>query len=695
LLYKATFAELEYKKRLSLYEEALPLITFGVSEEVKDNFMTALAGLMKVHDPASIEKCLPLELLLHRAQRVAALDNRRGQINEWLAVLAKENEAGALKTTDFVALYIPSASGYLRAVQEGAVPRWQAGAMPEGAVFPHPSIVCSLEKTPGNSEVLKTNTTYRLIPKYVQQGRLALPVEGLSLSIQLKKSDLEPSSLYDADRVQLSITEAGGNRALQDVWGKIERISPDNLTNMENKHFSDQLATLKAEGTPEESLNKIKQLVLLFNDRVASQHKEVVMKELRSLIAKRHRFKQETVRALRELCASAATVMSAGAERQECKRFVALLNKDIESQVLKFGDVVMVKTVDQKTLWSAVQPLREQEGSADLMVTSQHDPRASKGANLMQVISPAGRTGTIRYGDDIELRPLYGTNSARLVALEDHMRLSVCKKEHRGATINYVGCRPTHDAAQHSSAVLTVTPPKLLEMFTKMGAAYAPGDPAYLLHKPSQKVLCCAQETTPAFGCQLRPEGDTFMLSKPSPTQLQEVSGAFVMQELTGALNLATYADKLARLNSLVAAIQSGLPENSQKKVWSIIHQLHDQREGMSVEEVQQHADFSRAVLPSLTCMTHQQRGLFATEVNFYERLRVADSKNGAERLAAYQSLVPYVTAQAVPEQYKTRFLQQLKGLYDRKSREFGSLQELMELVVTSTEKTESSGVAS
>lgn len=689
LLYKATFAELEYKKRLSLYEETLPLITFGVSEEVKDNFMTALAGLMKVHEAGATEKNRLLELLLHRAQRIATLDTRREQITSWLTTLAKENEADALKTTDLVALYIPSLSGYLRVVQDGPMPRWQAGPMPEGAVFPHPSIVCSLEKTTGDSNILTTNTTYRLVPKYVQRGTLAAPVEGLSLSIQLKKSDLEPRNVHDADRVQLSITEIGGNRALQDVWGKIERISPDNLTNMENKHFADQLASLKIEGTPEESLGKIKNLVVLFNDRVASQHKEVVMQELRSLIAKRHRFKPETVRALRELCASAATAMSSGAERQECKRFVALLNKDVESQVLKFGDVVMVKTSDQKTLWSALQPLREQEGSADLMMTSQHDPRATKGANLMQVVSSAGRSGMIRYGDDIELRPLYGTNGARLVALEDHLRLSVCKKEHRGATINYMACRPTHDATQQANAVLTLTPPKSLETFTKMGAAYAPGDPAYLVHKPSQKMLCYGNEGTPATGCQLKSEGDAFLLSKPSPAQMQEVSGTFVAQELAGALNLKTYSEKLSRLHNLTATIKAGLPDTAQKKVWSVIQQLHDQREGMSVDEVQQHANFSRAVLPSLTCMSDTQRGLFTTEMNFYERLRVADGKNGAERLAAYQALVPYITAQTVPEQYKNRFLQQLKGLYDRKSREFGSLQELMELVVTATQETE------
>ena len=683
-LEQAAFADMSYKKKIAIYDKLLPLITFGISDTVEQEYLTALEKLFHARDRKNSDNNLLLEKLLARSSGTQQLNNEQSGIQTWLEKISYENRNHALTSKKIIALYLPHAHGYLHPKKEAGSLKLHAEPFSNDAPANPPSILFSFEEE--KEKVLENGSMYSLKPLYFQNDAYSFPISSNeTFAVIFKKDTSYIKNLYDKDHVKLLFKEKSENSSLHEAWAKVELISQEQMNLIENNYFAQKIQNAHIDNKPIESMKIIGDHLELFNERITRSHKELVMKKLQILVDKHEDLPLCEQQQLRQLCAQAIQKLPSSPEKKECKQYLATINKTLEPKSLNFDDTIALSSDHGTLLCTKYNPHSETEPLA-IHERQKQTISPNHAIQYMKIASPSDKKGIIRYGDEISMVPLYKSTNGTIAMLNLTNGLARRQKEHRGSTLSYLGCAPiSHAMPGIQKTTFQLCPPKEFSYLQKNGSCYTPEDPCLLMHQASREYINHDKNAPPLQQYTFNTKGSILSYLKPSTAELAQINESLINQEYSAYKNQKTATNKIVKLKKMSDLFIKHETNNAYTKVWQVFNDLFQQKESLSSQELVKLHTHLKKVAPHLTKIEHYTKKELLIHSAFYTKLRLAGEQNGALRLAAYQSLLPYLKHQSINVQYKKELLSQINNLYERKTTELNSLHDLVDLATTKT----------
>jgi hypothetical protein len=685
MLHKAAFGDISYKKKIEIYDDLLPIIAFGVNHTVQKKYIAGLKKLFTAREQDHASNNQLLEKLFARALTIKQLDTASSSLQAWLSTLTEENKDQAISTKNIIALYFPQAHGYLHAQKNDASITFQASPFSEALLELPPSILFTFDAD--KESPLKNENTYIINPLYIQENKKHFPInQKTPLKVTFKKNNHELQNIYDKDHIQVLFDDPSQAPQLHETWAKIELHSEEERHTLENNYFAQQIAAPHLGTSLEEQIKSIDNQTQLFTETIADSHKVRVMQKIETLVKTLESLSLAEKQQLRQLCARAIQKLPPSIEKKTCKKYIALINQHLEESSLQFNDIVQLTTDNQIKLCTKYNPESLTEPIAITTVATEN--LLDQGTELIQISSPIKKTGGIRYGDEIELIPLYGLNRGALTQFNTHEACARRQKECRGKMIAYLGCSSrSHQSPGNQKTIFTLLPSDDLMYLKKNGSFYTPSDPCRLFHPASKEYITYNPKSAPLQQYNFSKKGSLFTCIKPAPEIFNHLNTTLFQQAFSSYYNQKTISNKIAKLKKMIPLLNSQTSQDSQNRVWQITQELFAQKASCSPQELQTFNSILKKTIPSLTQISKKEKNDFLIHVTFYTKLQHAHEQHGALRLSAYQTLIPYLQYENIDKIYKKELLSSINNLYERKTTELQTIHKLVDVVNTETKR--------
>ncbi len=685
MLHKAAFGDIPYKKKIEIYDDLLPIIAFGVNHTIQKKYIAGLKKLFTAREQDHVSNNQLLEKLFARALTIKQLDTASSSMQAWLSALTQENKDQAISTKNIIALYFPQARGYLHAQKNNDSTTFQATPFTEAITKLPPSILFSFDAE--EESTLKNGNSYTITPLYIQENKEHFPLnQKTPLKITFKKNNSELQNVYDKDHVQLFFDDPSQAPQLHETWAKIELHSEEQRHALENNYFAQQITSAYFDASPEETIKTIDNQTKLFTATIADSHKTLVMQKIERLVEKLESLSLAEKQQLRQLCARTIQKLPAGIEKKACKKYIAQINQELEEASLHFNDIIQLTTDNQIKLCTKYNPESLTEPLS--IATLSTDNLLTQGTELIKISSPTKKIGAIRYGDEIELIPLYGLHRGALTKLNIQEACARRQKECRGKLIAYLGCSSrSHQSPGNQKTTFTLLPPHDLMYLKKNGSVYTASDPCRLLHPAYKEYVRYNKKNAPLQQYDFNNEGSLFTCIKPTSEIFYQINTTLFQQAFVSYQNQKTINNKIAKLKKMIPLLNDQTTQDSQNRVWQITQELFAQKASCSPQELQTFNGILQKTIPFLTKISEKEKNDFLIHVTFYTKLQRAHEQHGALRLSAYQALIPYLHYEIIDKTYKKELLSSINNLYERKTTELQTIHELVDIANTETKK--------
>lgn len=117
----------------------------------------------------------------------------------------------------------------------------------------------------------------------------------------------------------------------------------------------------------------------------------------------------EVLRSMKSLFVQAASHDSFEPRRIEFEHYVGQINKDLVPLGLRYGDVICLRSRHQgnRLLWTHGDSRYQSGGHFEVVAGPNDNSCVHDGPQLFKVLSADGKSGTVQYGDGVELAALY------------------------------------------------------------------------------------------------------------------------------------------------------------------------------------------------------------------------------------------------------------------------------------------------
>ncbi len=685
MLHKAAFGDISYKKKIEIYDDLLPIIAFGVNHSIQKKYIAGLKKLFIAREKDHVSNNQLLEKLFARALTINQLNTASSSLQAWLSTLTQENKDVAISTKNIIALYLPQARGYLHAQKNNDSITFQAAPFSEERAQLPPSILFSFNAE--EESTIKNGVSYIITPLYIQEKKEIFPLnQNTPLKITFKKNNSGLQNIYDKDHVQLLFDDPSQASQLHETWAKIELQSQEQRHALENNYFTQQLKHAHLDTSPDETIKTINTQTKLFTETTSESHKNMVMKKIQGLLEKLESLSLSEKQQLRQLCARTIQKLPASIEKKTCKKYIALINQQLEKSSLQFNDTVQLAIDNQVKLCTKYNPESLTEPLSISTVATEN--LLTQGTDLIKISSPAQKIGVIRYGDEIELIPLYGLNRGALTKLNTREACARRQKEYRGKMIAYLGCSSLSSGSPgNQKTTFILLPPPDLGYLKKSGSIYIPGDPFILLHPASKEYIAYNANNSSLQQYTFKNEGSLFICIKPTSEIFTHLNTTLFQQAFALYQNQKTINNKIAKLKKMIPLFNNKTTQDSQNKFWLLTQELFAQKSSCSLQELQDFNLILKKTVPFLTHLSKKEKYDFLIHVTFYTKLQHAHEQHGALRLSAYQGLIPYLQYESIDKIYKKELLSSINNLYERKTTELQTIHDLVDIANTETKK--------
>jgi hypothetical protein len=676
---KARYGELRAFERAELYHDLLKSINRGFASQAETReFATNVLGLLRQRPTSDVAALRALNDLVKSilASREAILQEFSRDFLHWKDVLEGDLARFALTDGDIVRVKMAHLPERALAVVSGEqIPRIGLSDS-DGLVAFFKLALRDAGADSKTQHIVAGGGAIDVMPLYCDRSGVACALDDdyaaqfsgdvfaktpevvvqkctkkKHLPFRVMKRDSVPA--YTGEQVRVAHPGCG-------EWATvIERVSPEALAKLENDNLAQALERIRVMSTPLDKIRWLYTLRLNFNTRISEKNSSALFKLISGLMGQRDLFDHETLLAVRQLLVAYEPITLFKEQARYFAEWQRGINKLLEPQAIKFGDVVKISSALARDGALCVAPYVSGGATGftkEIRLGLGPVHGSGHGHSLISLVSPVGKQGPIALGDEVELvlPHVDGSRELRCVLLPgDGVGLG------RVLALNSLEVDPAADMV----FIVDAVSPSSLSGDNK-GAHLVGGEPFTFRSKKTQKYLGARRQLSDALWSMVEPfdtasSGDDGNIVQfcidlmPVTAVANVVTKSFYDNLALIKREQSTYA-KIVKIMMLLDTFSPKIETEDRDDFWDIVAGLLSAKKHFNEHELSKLIELVRKIM--VVAKTYALPVWFkrarqaAIDLEFYKKVRRALSVPGMDRFKVLLELSPEVQNISVSE---------------------------------------------
>ncbi len=527
--------------------------------------------------------------------------------------------------------------------------------------------------------IVSGGTSFDLVPLYVDRSGVSCGLDD-AYAIQIagdviaKKPETNLCGLQAGEPLQVMKREKAPAFTGEEVfvahpgggqWATvIEAVSDDVVAKLENDNLSQALNRIKMMPSSMEKLRWLFVLRSNVNGRVHDKNHVMLFKQLSAVFGLRNKFTKQELLEGRKLLLAYKRQQTLKEYDKYFSEWLKDITAALESYAVRFGDVVTIKSTSKNSRVLCVAPYVAPAGTSGYTQEMRLGIGESSGINkkhaLVSLVSPVGKVGAVRIGDEVELSVCYAQGA-------DMRCVVVQSGEKAGARVLAIR---VEDA--DADSVFTVEHP--LGSIKNEYSALVAGDAFLLRSKKTLQVLATSNELLglwqPLEGksdLQITKEHalSEFCIEPEGEDAVQQVVVQSFQEQLLKVRKCQVFMEKMAELLQLLDSLNPRISVQERNDFWDVLSVLVADKKHMNEHELARLSEILQKVVVVAKANNISSWVLKAQaalrDLDFQKKMKQALEQPGMDRFKALFELAPQV--KDVSLQQSQVFLDELAAL--------------------------------
>ena len=420
----ACFADLSILERVEAYYDILRSINRGqVGEEHIQKFATNVLGFVRQYSASNVQVARALSDLIRGIliSKNPVLQVYAKEMGLWRDTLESHLRQFALAHGNIVRVRFASVPEKNLAILNGDGEPSAEIAETQGLSAFFKLALRGASADLKTQQIVEGGSNFDLMPLYVERSGVACSLDD-GYSVQLRgdvfaniptatiqnSQDVLPFNLLKREKIpaytgeSLFVAHPGCGQ-----WSTImDRVDESSLVKMENDNILQALNRIRSMTLPLEKMRWLYVLRNNFNSRITAKNYSVLFKQLSAIFGLRARFDKETLFEARRLLFAYKSKDFLKDYDRHFTEWMRDINVSLESYALKFSDVVSLKSAQNKERALCIAPYVKGGAtgySREVRLGLGDVSGIDKKNILLSMISPVGKQGVVRFGDEVEI----------------------------------------------------------------------------------------------------------------------------------------------------------------------------------------------------------------------------------------------------------------------------------------------------
>ena len=445
----------------------------------------------------------------------------------------------------------------------------------------------------------------------------------------------------------------------------IESVSDDVLAQLENDNIQQALNRIKMMSNSLEKLRWMYALRNNFNARIHEKNNVMLFKQLSAVFGERNKFSKQALLEGRQLLLAYKQKQVLQSYDKYFTEWLSDITRSLEAFSVRFRDTITIKNVAQASRIVCAAPYVSSSAGGytqEIRLGLGDAAGVNKKHALISLVSPVGKVGPVKFGDEVELAVCYAQESELRCAVEQ-------SGETAGARV--VGIRMEVCDAE-TDCVFTVEHP--LGSLEHDASPLVANDAFMLRSRKTSQILAVPRELLGLWqpieaksDLQIKKEQAlcTFAIDVEAEDVVQQVVEQSFYEQLAKVRKNPTFTGKIAELLGLLDLLSPKVSSHERNDLCDLLSGLLADKKYMNDQELVRLEELLQKV--KVVAQSNNisgwssKAGLGLKDVAFHKKMKNALMQPGMDRFKSLLELAPLV--KGVSLQQSQVFLDELSQL--------------------------------